>query len=648
MVDASTGDRRVELTVENIGGIERASLEIRPGVTALVGENATNRTSLVQAIAAGLGTDEYALKSDSQEGQVTLSVGEETYTRRLNREQGGVRSDGSPYLENPTLAELYAVLLRSNEIRQAVRDGNSLRDLILEPADTAEIERQITDLVDQRRDVDAELDRIEQTADRLATARAEREQRRQTLEELQARLEDKRTQLAAADTEATSADAQSEFDSKLADLSEARSALQRVQTNVENERQRLESLRESYETVAEQRHQLSEPDEAELARLEERRRQLRDRKRQLETTVSELRQVIRFNSDRLSESQPLLSDTLGEADSRPVVDDLDPHSSTVTCWTCGSTVEQSRIEMTLDELKALRGEKVTDRTDTERRIADVQDELDRLTSRREECESLDSKLREFETRIEEIERAVEVFEDRADQLRDRIGTLEATVDSLRGATQDEFLTLRQQVSELTVETERAEETLEDKRTEIASLEADVAERERLERRRETISDDLRELRTRIERIESEAVEQFNTHMAALVDRLGYDNIDRLWMERRGTDTAGSASTAEFELHVVRESAAGEAYEDELRHLSESERELVGLVVALAGYLVHDVHETVPFMLLDSVEMVDGNRLVELVTYLEEYVPFLVVVLLPDHAVAFEKQSTGANFRAVHV
>jgi len=29
-------------------------------------------------------------------------------------------------------------------------------------------------------------------------------------------------------------------------------------------------------------------------------------------------------------------------------------------------------------------------------------------------------------------------------------------------------------------------------------------------------------------------------------------------------------------------------------LSESEREVTGLVFALAGYLVHDVHETVPF------------------------------------------------------
>lgn len=67
------------------------------------------------------------------------------------------------------------------------------------------------------------------------------------------------------------------------------------------------------------------------------------------------------------------------------------------------------------------------------------------------------------------------------------------------------------------------------------------------------------------------------------------------------------------------------------HLSESEREVTGLTFALAGYLVHDVHETVPFMLLDSLEAIDSNRLADLVTHFSEYVQFLVVALLPEDA-----------------
>ncbi len=66
------------------------------------------------------------------------------------------------------------------------------------------------------------------------------------------------------------------------------------------------------------------------------------------------------------------------------------------------------------------------------------------------------------------------------------------------------------------------------------------------------------------------------------------------------------------------------YEDRMEHLLESEREVTRLVFALAGYLVHDV---IPFMLLDSLEVIDSNRIAELVEYFEEYIDCLVVSLL---------------------
>jgi hypothetical protein len=87
----------------------------------------------------------------------------------------------------------------------------------------------------------------------------------------------------------------------------------------------------------------------------------------------------------------------------------------------------------------------------------------------------------------------------------------------------------------------------------------------------------------------------------------------------------------FELHVVRSTESGAAYEDTVEHLSESEREVTGLIFGLAGYLVHDLHETVPFMLLDSLEAIDSVRIADLVDYLGEYVEYLVVALLPEDA-----------------
>jgi uncharacterized protein YhaN len=63
--------------------------------------------------------------------------------------------------------------------------------------------------------------------------------------------------------------------------------------------------------------------------------------------------------------------------------------------------------------------------------------------------------------------------------------------------------------------------------------------------------------------------------------------------------------------------------------------VTGLVFALAGYLAHDVYEEIPFMLLDSLEAIDSERIATLVEYMREYAEFLVVALLPEDAASLD-------------
>ena len=102
---------------------------------------------------------------------------------------------------------------------------------------------------------------------------------------------------------------------------------------------------------------------------------------------------------------------------------------------------------------------------------------------------------------------------------------------------------------------------------------------------------------------------------------------------------GESSDAKFELHVVRSTDAGAVYEDTVDHLSESERTVTGLVFALAGYLVHDVYERVPFVLLDSVEAIDSDRIARSVEYLADDTMFLVVAVLEEDARAIDDAHT---------
>lgn len=162
--------------------------------------------------------------------------------------------------------------------------------------------------------------------------------------------------------------------------------------------------------------------------------------------------------------------------------------------------------------------------------------------------------------------------------------------------------------------------------------------EDLETRDEEISTELQELRTRIERLEEGAIDEFSEHVGTVLDVLQYENIDRIWLERVDTEVREGRRKVQrrfFALQVVRRNEDGVSYEASVTHLSESERTVTGLILALAGYLVHDVYESCPFMLLDSLEAIDSRRIVEFVEYFADYPEYLVVALLPGDAAAFD-------------
>jgi hypothetical protein len=127
-------------------------------------------------------------------------------------------------------------------------------------------------------------------------------------------------------------------------------------------------------------------------------------------------------------------------------------------------------------------------------------------------------------------------------------------------------------------------------------------------------------------------------METVLDILDYANLERIWIERTREEVRQGrqkVTQTVFDLHIVRRSDSGPTYADTIEHLSESEREVTGLVFALAGYLVHDVHETLPFILLDSLEAIDSQRIADLVNYLKEYADYLVVALLPEDATVLD-------------
>ena len=631
-------ESRARLDVRNVGGIDETEISIPTGVSILTGRNATNRTSLLEALTAGLGSDRASLKGDAEQGSVTLELDGRTYTRTLSRQGETVVFDGEPYLDDSELADLFAFLLGDNEARRTVARSDDLREIIMRPVDTDRINAEIESCNRKRQELDDEIERLDEIEQELPELEAKREQNRTELEATREELEAVRSELEDLDTGVEqSRSRKQELEAAFQRVRDARSELDDLEFDLETERSTLSELESEREEL---RTRLSETEapETDPEQLGDRIKLLRGRKRSLDDTISDLGSVISFNEEMLDEEGPFVDDTREEATpTDALVTDRE-----LTCWTCGSEVATEQIEGNLDRLRSLRSEKLDKRSDVQSEIKELSEERSDLRSRRQERERAEEQLADVETEIETIRDHIEELEGRVETKRAEIEELEAEAEGIEVEDHEETLELHRRSNELELQADRLESDIETVDDEIDEREEAIETRAELESEREELTERLTDLRTRVERLEKETVETFNDHMETVLEILEYDNLARIWIERRDeTVREGRRKVAktQFELHVVRSAADGSMYEDTIDHLSESEREVTGLIFALAGYLVHDVYENVPFVLLDSLEAIDSDRILQVVEYFQTHAEYLIAALLPEDADALSDEYT---------
>jgi len=637
-MDAEQVESTAELTAENIGGIDRTEVEFEPGITVLAGRNATNRTSLLQAIMAAVGSDGASLKADAEEGTVELQIDGETYTRTLERHDNRVETRGGPYVDDPTLADLFAFLLESNEVRRSAVTDADLRDLIMRPVDTAEIQAEIERLVDERRAVDDELEELEKLKRRLPSLEEERTELQAEIEDTKAELAEIESAIDAQDVDVErSREEQAEVETKLEELREVRSELEEVRYDLETEQESLESVRAKKRNVDEAYEELPDDPTDDIDALEQRIDQLRSQKQQLEAELNEIQNVIGFNEERLEDGSSPVTDVFEGESENAVTDELLPQE-TVTCWTCGTDVETEQIETTVEKLQKSSKRLVGDINDIEAELEEVTERRQTLQEQRREHERLERRRDELDAELEKTEARIEELSNRRDDLREEVERMESEIEAQENDSYEEILDLHKEANQLEYDLGRLENELERVQGNIETIGERLDEESALKTRREEISAEIEALRGRIDNIEQDIVEIFNDHMDNILELLNYDNIERIWLERRKTEVRdGRRKTTKtvFDFHIARKTSSGTTYEDTVENLSESEREVTGLLLALSGYLAHEVYETVPFMLLDSLEAIDAARIATLVEYFDDFGEFLVIALLPEDAATLD-------------
>jgi len=652
-----TGDATVR--VERLGGIEELAVEFPRGVSLLAGENATNRTSLLRSLAAALGGEESAaaLKTDAADGLVELAVGDARYARTYTETATGSTRSGEPYCDRPELVDTFVALFADNPARRAVRRGDDLRELLMRPVDTEEMRRAVTQKQEQRSALEAEVERIRDRERELPGLEEDRQHLRGELDELTAEIEEVQARANAvepADGESeVVAGLREELEDRRDELRDVEDQLETVEQKIEFRRTEREELTAELEDVAAGLEEVPDADrlDGEVERLDSEIRRLESQRRNLQAASEDLQTVVEMNE---TISQGELDVPKFDASDDPTAA-LDPDSQRVECWTCGTEVERERVTERIDTLRELVRDHREQLAAVDQQLDELRDERSGYESEREAYAELRSRHRELSDRVERHDEELATLEGDREALQDDVAELEVEIDSveeelsrLETADDDpsEFVETHQRLTELERERGRLESTLAETTDEIEAVESLQERRESKEAELSALTDELEQLRGQIDRLETQLVETLNEMLEDLVERLEYRNIARVWVERKKRD-GNDEST--FELHVVREGRDGTVYEDTVETLSESEREVVGLVVALAGYLVHDIDETVPFILVDSVEMIDAPRLASLLQYTMQRsgVEFLVTALLLKDAAAVEDTNILSGGLSTH-
>ena len=631
------------ITIENIGGIDALSRDIHSGTTVLSGRNATNRTSFLQAIAAALGSDHGTLKSDAESGSVELTIDGETYTRTFKTRGRGVTSGGEPYLEDASTADLFAFLLERNEARQAVTQGRDLRELIMRPVDTEEIEAEINRLESERDDIEDQLETINELKGRLPGLEEDRNKVADEIQSQREKLEAKRAEIEEADADLdTTQQQKQQLEEKLNELQTLQNQLQTVRQNIDQAEDLISSHQSDKRELESELAELEVPD-ASVAELEREIAALQDDKEAVNATIHQLQEVIQFNETMMDSSASDIAEVF-EPNSDSVSDQLLPDDQR-TCWTCGSEVPISQIEDNIDHLSSLVSDKQSERSAITDKIESLQEKRQSIEAAQDRRERLRSQIDQKTQAIEDQQAELSQLKSQRDELSESVQTVEQEVEELESRDFSEILELHKEATEIEQEVSTLEAEREQIEDEIETIEAQISEEEALEEDLETLRSKLKSQRGLIDQIERDAINEFNDRMDDVLELLDYANLERIWLEQTvETVRQGRRKVDEkqFVMHVVRATDNGATYEDTISNLSQSEREVAGLVFALAGYLVHDLHEDVPFVLIDAIEMIDSQRIAALLDYFGGISDYLVVALLPNDAEAVADADVDAE------
>lgn len=590
------------LTVTNIGGIHSGTTTINDGLNVIQASNFRGKSSLIAALRTAIGaTGHYGshpLTEGTDKGEVTLETNSDTHNVMLERvSQTRVERKGTPYITDETdqiSARLFMCLDENNPIRRAVRNGEDLTELLQAPLDIEDIDAQIDALKNKKQDIEQQISEAEKAGEQLPAVQERVTSLKTELEELKSQQEE----LTGGETNREDierlSDKISAKSSQLANIGKDISRIENEIERKENQISRKEDERDEID-VLDKREDSQKIDE------------LREQREALSRQIDLVEDLYRANQNVV------------DADEVEVITDVDRSivGDEVDCWVCGQQTTKDSIEGRIAELQSktaeIREKKATIETELEKRETQ-QREIRRTKQKKEQ---LENKIRQLRADIDERRGILQ------DKLK-RKESLEVEIESLRGELENAEDEYNEELTDVKTEIRTTESDLQSQQEKLESLEQRYGRISELEAERDDIRSSLSKLRNRKKDTQENLKERFNTIISDIIRELkpGFSSA-RLVLK---TNERGEVETIDLEIARDIDSTGQRTT---VETLSEGEVELIGLVVALAGYQAFDVDESVPFIMIDGISQLAAEHLRSVATYLDDMTEILVTTAYPE-------------------
>jgi len=594
------------LEIENIGGIRSGHASLSAGPNIIQASNFQGKSSLLAAIQTVMGTtgqfgEDHPLTEGADEGHVTLETEDESYTVTLEQSVGvngnTISRSGDTYLvdeQDRVAARLFAFLGEDNPVRAAVRekDQQRLTELLKKPLETENIDLRIDNLRSDIVDIEEELDQAEKAADKLPPAQEEVTQLEEELEELKERRDELEEKV---DEDTEQRDLRNELTNKQSELDRKQSQLERLENQIERRERQLEEKQEELDD-------LEVPEELDLdTDIGEKK----DRVEELELKIDLLGDLYRSNKAVLDENELTL------------ITDVDRSISgdTFSCFVCGEETTEEDVEERLQAIKQKQQSLQEEKASLDEEIDEIQQRKREIRSNRQKKDQLENEIKQLKLDIQEDEQEIEGLKDDIEALEEEVEELEAEYEEAEQEEEEfssELKTVQQKIGTTENKLSRAKDKLE-------RLEDEASDRDEIEEELEAKKDELEELKQRREKKYDELVDQFDEAMDDIISTFA-PGFDGAFLNKKKNPD----DSVEFEINLAREGRT-----TDVENLSEGERELVGIVTALAGYRTFNVGERVPCILLDGIGQLAAEHIRHMIDYLEDNAEILVTTAYPE-------------------